>query len=46
MKGRIKINVDESLKSIIYVKKIIFGILQNVVMKMVIINKYYGWPGN
>ena len=32
--GRITINVDVSVKNIIYVKKIIFGILLHVVVKM------------
>ena len=32
--GRITVNVDVSVKNIIYVKKIIFGILLHVVVKM------------
>ena len=32
--GGIMINVDVSVKNIIYVKKIIFGILLHVVVKM------------
>ena len=32
--GGIMINVDVSLKNIIYVKKIMFGILLHVVVKM------------
>ena len=39
--GGIIINADVSVKSTIYVKKIIFGILLQVVVK--IFNKYYGW---
>ena len=35
IKGGIMINVDASVKSIIYVKKFIFGILLHVVAKMV-----------
>ena len=35
IKSGIKINVDASAKNIIYVKKIIFGILMHVVAKMV-----------
>ena len=34
IKSAIMINVDVSLKSIIYVKNIIFGILLHVVVKM------------
>ena len=33
--GGITINVDKSVKIIIYVKKIIFGILLHVVAKMI-----------
>ena len=32
--GGIKINVDVSIKHVMYVKKIIFGILLQVVVKM------------
>ena len=32
--GRITINVDVSVKNIIYVKKIMFGILLHVIVKM------------
>ena len=32
--GGITINVDVSIKNIIYVKKIVFGILVHVVVKM------------
>ena len=32
--GGITINVDASVKNIIYLKKIIFGILLHVIMKM------------
>ena len=35
IKSGIKINVDVNVKNIIYVKKIIFGILLHVVVKMV-----------
>ena len=35
IKCRIKINVDASVKNIIYVKKILFGILLHVVVKVV-----------
>ena len=35
IKGRIMINVDVSVKNIIYVKNITFGILLHVVGKMV-----------
>ena len=35
IKSRIMINVDASVKNIAYVKKIIFGILPHVVVKMV-----------
>ena len=37
VKSRIAINVDASVKMIIYVKMIILGILLHVVAKMVII---------
>ena len=33
--GGITVNVYESVKNIIYVKKVIFGILLHVVLKMV-----------
>ena len=32
--GRVMINVDTSVKNIIYVKKIMFGILLHVIVKM------------
>ena len=32
--GRVMINVDGSVKNIIYVKKIMFGILLHVIVKM------------
>ena len=32
--GRVMINVDASVKNIIYVKKIMFGILLHVIAKM------------
>ena len=32
--GRVMINVDASVKNIIYVKKIMFGILLHVIVKM------------
>ena len=38
----ITINVDVSEKNIIYVKKIIFGILVHVFVEMEIFSKYYG----
>ena len=38
VKSGIMINVDVGVKNILYVKKIIFGILQHVVPKMVNIN--------
>ena len=38
VKSGIMINVDVGVKNILYVKKIIFGILQHVVLKMVNIN--------
>ena len=41
VKSEITINGDASVKNIIYVKKIKFGILLHVVVKMVNINKYY-----
>ena len=34
MNGEITINVDVSIKSIIYVKKIMFGIILHVIVKM------------
>ena len=40
-KSGIMINVDASPKNIIYVKKVIFGILLHAVAKMVNIHKYY-----
>ena len=41
--GGITINVDVSVKNVIYVKKIMFAILLHVVVKMeTIISKYYG----
>ena len=39
--GRI-INVDVSVKNVMYVKKIMFGILLHVFVKMEN-SKYYGW---
>ena len=36
------IDVDVSVKSIMYVKKIMFGILLPVNVKMEIFSKYYG----
>ena len=41
IKSGIMINVNASAKKIIYVKKIIFGILLCVVAKMVKFSKYY-----
>ena len=41
IKSGIMINVDGSVKNIIYVKKIIFGILLHVVVKMVNIKQIY-----
>ena len=35
IKGRIVVKVGASVKNMIYLKKIIFGILQHVVAKMV-----------
>ena len=32
--GEIKINIDVSVKNIMYVKKIVFGILLHIVMKI------------
>ena len=32
--GEVMINVDVNVKNVMYVKKIIFGILQHVVVKM------------
>ena len=32
--GGIRVNVDVSVKNVMYVKKIMFGILLNVVVKM------------
>ena len=34
MNGRITINVDVSVKKVIYVKKIMFELLENVFVKM------------
>ena len=34
MNGEITINVDVSIKSIMYVKKIMFGIILHVIVKM------------
>ena len=34
IKGGIMINVDVSLKNVIYVKKVMFGILLHVIVKM------------
>ena len=39
--GGIILNVDVSVKNIIYVEKIIFGNLLNVVVKMELFRKYY-----
>ena len=41
IKSGIMINVDASVKNIIYEKKIVFGILLHVVVKMGNIYKYY-----
>ena len=41
IKSGIMINVDGSVKNIIYVKKIIFGTLLHVVVKMVNIKQIY-----
>ena len=38
----IMINVDVNVKNLIYLKKIMFGILQHVIVKMEKIGKYYG----
>ena len=35
-------NVDVSVKNVIYVKKIMLGILLHVIVKMEIFSKYYG----
>ena len=40
--GGIMINVDVSVKNVIYVKEIMFGILLHVTMKMKNISKCYG----
>ena len=40
--GEITINVDLSVKNVKYVKKYMFGIQLNVVMKMKKLSKYYG----
>ena len=39
--GGMTINVDVSVKDAMYVKKIIFGILLHVVVKIENISKYY-----
>ena len=39
--GGIILNVDVSVKNIIYVEKIIFGNLLNVVVKMELFRQYY-----
>ena len=39
--GGITINVDVSVKNVMYMKKIIFGIIVHVVAKMEKYNKYY-----
>ena len=39
--GGMTINVDVSVKNAMYVKKIIFGILLHVVVKIKNISKYY-----
>ena len=38
----IMINVDVNVKNLIYLKKIMFGILPHVIVKMEKIGKYYG----
>ena len=38
----IMINVDVNVKNLIYLKKIMFGILPHVIVKMEKIDKYYG----
>ena len=40
--GGITTNVDVSVKNIIFVKKIMLGILLHVIVKMKNISKYYG----
>ena len=40
--GGMTINVDVSIKHIIYVKKNMFGILVHVFVKIEICSKYYG----
>ena len=40
--GEVMINVDVNVENVMYVKKIIFGILLHVVVKMKIFSKYYG----
>ena len=40
--GGITTNVDVSVKNIIFVKKIMLGILLRVIVKMKNISKYYG----
>ena len=40
--GGIMINVNVSVKNIMYVKKVMFGILLHVIVKMKIFSKYYG----
>ena len=39
-------NIDVSVKNIIYVKKIISGILVHIYGKWKIFSKYYGWFSN
>ena len=41
--GGTRINVDVSVKNIIYVKRIIFGILVHVFVKWKVFSKYYEW---
>ena len=36
------INVDVSVKNVMYVKKIMFGILLHVILKWKIFSQYYG----
>ena len=40
--GGIMINVDVNVKNVMYVKKIMFGILLQVIVKWKIFSKYYG----
>ena len=42
----ITINVEISVKNVMYVKMFIFGILLYVVVKKKIFSKYYGWFNN